>query len=155
MAVQPKPDKKTAMVNIFTYGSLMFDRVWSLVVDGNYRKKGAVLTGYDRKGVKGEVYPAIYPSSPHSRVKGIVYMDVTEADLAKLDIFEGECYFRKSEKVITENNRTISAEIYVLKEEYYPIMSNLEWNAAKFEKIDIHHFLADYIGFSDNTKRVH
>ena len=143
------------MVNIFTYGSLMFDRVWSLIVVENYRKTNAILTGYDRKGVKGEVYPAIYPSSPHSQVKGIVYMDIIEADLAKLDIFEGEYYFRKSEKVTTKNNNIISAEIYVLKEEYYPLISNLEWNAAKFEKIDIHHFLADYIGFSDNAKRMH
>ena len=133
----------------------MFDRVWTLVVDENYRKTEAVLTGYDRKAVKGEVYPAIYPSSMHSQVEGIVYVDVIDADLTKLDIFEGEYYFRRSEKVTTKNNNIISAEIYVLKEEYYPVISNLEWNAAKFEKTDIHHFLADYIGFSDNAKRMH
>jgi len=146
---------KTAMINIFTYGSLMFDRVWSLVVDGTYRKTEAVLTGFDRKGIKGEVYPAIYPSSTHSRVRGIVYKDITEADLGKLDIFEGEYYFRKSEKVITKDNGIIPAEIYVLKEEYYTLISNLDWNAANFKKIDIHHFLADYTGFSDNAKRMH
>jgi len=133
----------------------MFDRVWSLVVDGNYRKTEAVLTGYERKGVKGEVYPAIYPSSTHSQVRGIVYMDIIEADVGKLDIFEGEYYFRKSAKVITKNNRIIPVEVYVLKEEYYPVISHRDWNAAKFEKIDIHHFLTDYIGFSDNDKRIH
>jgi gamma-glutamylcyclotransferase (GGCT)/AIG2-like uncharacterized protein YtfP len=141
------------MNNIFTYGSLMFDRIWTRIVDGNYRKTEAVLSGYDRKGVKGEVYPAIYPSSIHSQIQGIVYLEVSAADLAKVDIFEGEYYYRKIEKVLTLDNRRVTAGVYVLKEEYYPLISHWEWDAVQFEKSSIHHFLADYTGFSDTASK--
>lgn len=132
------------MINVFTYGSLMFDRVWSSVVDGSYRKTEALLNGYVRKAVKGEVYPAICPSASHSEVQGIVYYNVTPADLGRLDVFEGELYCRKTVKVVAVDTGRIFAETYVLKEEHYPISSHLEWSAEKFEKKDIHRFIESY-----------
>ena len=48
-------------VHIFTYGSLMFDGVWSKVVDGIYEKVGARLYGYQRRKIRGEIYPTVLP----------------------------------------------------------------------------------------------
>ena len=133
------------MANIFTYGSLMFDSVWSKVVDGSYDRTDAILQGYDRKAVRGEVYPVIVPSSAHSQVQGIVYRDVSSTDLVKLDQFEGEYYFRKTEQVVTEKAEVISAEIYVLQEEYYVIISHEDWDAERFSTTGIHYFIHNYI----------
>jgi gamma-glutamylcyclotransferase (GGCT)/AIG2-like uncharacterized protein YtfP len=129
------------MPNIYTYGSLMFDTVWSRVVAGSYDRCEAILQGYDRKGVLGEVYPVIVPSSVHSRVAGIVYLDVSLADLALLDRFEGEYYFRRSEQVVTEKMGTIPVELYVLKGEYYSIISPREWDPVHFSTTGIHEFI--------------
>jgi len=134
------------MVSVFTYGSLMFEPVWSRVVAGSYERYEAILQGYDRKAVRGEIYPVLIPSSMLSQVQGIVYCDVSSADLARLDHFEGQYYFRKMEQISLEGKKTFHAEIYVLKEEYYNIISHKEWDPVHFCTTDIHFFLQNYIG---------
>ena len=143
------------MTHIFTYGSLMFDQIWRRVVAGDYQKTTAVLKGYDRKRVRGESYPVIYPSAIHSQVPGIVYFNVSAADLEKLDIFEGEYYDRKNALVATHEGKKISAAVYVLREEFYPIISFEDWDAAHFEKVDMQRFIDSYIGFVDGDRKVH
>jgi gamma-glutamylcyclotransferase (GGCT)/AIG2-like uncharacterized protein YtfP len=88
------------MTNIFTYGTLMFEEIWSQVVSGEYIKSPAILDGYDRKMARGKEYPVLYPHAPCSQVEGFVYLDVSDADLEKLDYFEGEYYFRKSAEIL-------------------------------------------------------
>ena len=134
------------MINIFTYGSLMYDLVWSRVVAGTYERSEAVLQGYDRKGLQDEVYPVIVPSSPHSQIEGIIYRDVTSSDLARLDKFEGEYYLRKTELVILPDMAELSAEIYVLKEEYFSIISPKDWDPVHFSTTGIHYFMHQYMG---------
>jgi len=133
------------MPNIFTYGSLMFDQVWCRVVKGDYERCEAVLQGYDRKCVRGEVYPALFPSAPQSQVQGIVYLDISAADLGSLDRFEGDYYFRKTEQVNTREAGIVSAEVYVLKEEYYSILSHQDWDPEYFSSHGIHYFIHSYM----------
>ena len=45
-------------MHLFTYGSLMFPQVWSVVVRGDYKKQSARLHGHQRRSIKGETYPA-------------------------------------------------------------------------------------------------
>jgi gamma-glutamylcyclotransferase (GGCT)/AIG2-like uncharacterized protein YtfP len=129
------------MPNVFTYGSLMFDPVWSKVVEGSYDRCEAVLQSYDRKGVRNEVYPVIVPSASYSQVQGLVYLDVSASDLARLDQFEGEYYFRKTEQIVTSDMTILPAEIYVLKEEHYAILSPRAWDPEYFSTTGIHLFM--------------
>ena len=134
------------MPHIFTYGSLMFAPVWSRVVAGSYDSCEAVLPGYDRKGIRGEVYPAVVPSAGQSQVKGLVYLDVSIDDLARLDRFEGEYYFRKTEQVVMLDESLQSAEVYILKEEYYPVLSPGYWDPVHFSTTGIQIFIRNYLG---------
>ena len=133
------------MINIFTYGSLMFEPVWSRVVAGTYDRSEAVLRGYDRKSVHNEVYPVLVPSAFNSQVRGIVYHDVSISDLDRLDKFEGEYYFRKTEQVITLDMAILPAAVYVLKEEYYRIISPQKWDPVHFSTTGIHYFMHSYM----------
>jgi gamma-glutamylcyclotransferase (GGCT)/AIG2-like uncharacterized protein YtfP len=132
-------------LNVFTYGSLMFDPVWSEVVSGSYDQFEAILQGYDRKSVRDEDYPVIVPSTPESQVLGIVYRDVSVTDLARLNQFEGEYYFRKTVEVTTLDMMRLPAEVYVLKEEYFSIISYHEWDPVHFSSTGIHSFLLHYV----------
>jgi gamma-glutamylcyclotransferase (GGCT)/AIG2-like uncharacterized protein YtfP len=131
--------------NVFTYGSLMFDPVWSEVVSGSYDRFEAILQGYERKSVRDEDYPVIVSSTSDSQVPGIVYRDVSTADLTRLNQFEGEYYFRKTVEVTTLEMIKLPAEVYVLKEEYYSIISFQEWDPVHFSSTGIHSFLLDYV----------
>lgn len=134
------------MPHIFTYGSLMFEHVWAKIVDGSYDRCTAILQGYDRKGIQGEVHPVVVPSSPPSQVQGTVYLDVTTSDLVKLDQFEGEYYCRKAEEVHKPDMTILSVEVYVLKEEYYTIIDPREWDPVNFSTTGIHFFIHKYMG---------
>jgi len=140
------------MVNVFTYGSLMFDPVWSRVVESCYDRRTAILQGYDRKAVRGEFFPVIVPSAPCSRVEGLVYLNVSASDLARLDRFEGEYYYRKAEQVAAPDMTILPAEIYVLKEEYYAVISPREWDPVHFSTTGIHYFMHHYLDTDENNQ---
>jgi len=129
------------MAHIFTYGSLMFEPVWSRLVLGNYTSAPALLEGYARRCVKNEDYPVVFEAQ--ESVKGIVYYDVEPYDLARLDAFEGEYYERKT--ILLHN--CVDAEVYVLKKEYFDIIDDKVWSEEAFENEGIKRFCEHYKGF--------
>lgn len=138
------------MLHIFTYGSLMFDQVWSRVVQGSYDRCEAILQGYDRKSVRDEVFPVLVPSTISSQVPGKLYLNVSASDLARIDQFEGDYYLRKSEQVVTEDLAILPAEVYVLKEEYYAIISSKKWDPQHFSTSGIHLFMHRYMDTNEH-----
>jgi gamma-glutamylcyclotransferase (GGCT)/AIG2-like uncharacterized protein YtfP len=130
----------------------MFSQVWERVIKENYDSTTAILKGYDRKGIRGELYPVIIPATAQSMVQGKVYFNISGSDLKRLDDFEGEYYYRKTESVILLEEKVLPAEVYVLKEEYYPVISPLHWNEKDFQNTGLDRFIKEYLGFSDNSK---
>lgn len=136
------------MVNIFTYGTLMFAEIWSRVVVGEYDKSPAILNGYDRKLARGEIYPVLFPSTAFSLVEGTVYIGVTDADLQEIDSFEGKYYSRQSAEVLVREAAKLPVQVYVLKEEYYSIISHKNWDPARFRIDGIQLFLNRFTGLT-------
>lgn len=134
------------MPNIFTYGTLMFEEIWSQVVTGKYKKLSAILAGYDRKMASGEHFPVLFPHAPSSQIKGFVYLNISDADLKKLDYFEGEYYFRKPVEVQILESGSLPAVVYVLKEEYYPLISHQDWDPEYFRAHGLNFFGNRYDG---------
>jgi gamma-glutamylcyclotransferase (GGCT)/AIG2-like uncharacterized protein YtfP len=133
--------------NIFTYGSLMFPRVWERVVTGTYSACPATLQGYRRLAVKGEEYPAAVPC-PDASIRGRLYLGVNAADLAQLDDFEGEYYARTSVEVTLDSGEAVDAEAYILKHAYQQIAATFEWDEAHFKDQGIEAFIVQYQGFA-------
>ena len=73
----------------------MFAPVWQQVVRGAYRSAPAWLDGYRRYALANEPYPGMVQEAG-GRVDGLLYCDVSEDDLARLDAFEGDQYLRLS-----------------------------------------------------------
>jgi gamma-glutamylcyclotransferase (GGCT)/AIG2-like uncharacterized protein YtfP len=63
------------MNNVFTYGSLMFDAVWSRVVRGHYRSAEAILSGYRMLSIREESFPAMIQDIAEDQVVGKVYLN--------------------------------------------------------------------------------
>ena len=98
--------------HVFTYGSLMFPQVWSRVVRGNYRSVQARLDGHVRLEVKGETYPGMI-ARPGAMVGGVLYFDVSPADIDALDAFEGSEYRRETVRVVLASGETVEAGTYL------------------------------------------
>lgn len=134
------------MIHIFTYGSLMFEQVWNEVVRGRYQSCPGTVSGYVRRAIEHEHYPAMLPGPVNATVEGVIYFDIGVEDLTRLDEFEGSIYDRRQVQVMTDNN-IHAAEAYILNNSYRHIVSDQEWNPEKFKEQTIHQFLGTYFGF--------
>lgn len=98
--------------NIFTYGSLMFDEVWRQVVSGRYRSEPATLHHHQRHALTGLSYPGVVAAAG-VQVAGRLYFDVSAADIARLDAFEGAEYRRDALQVMLASGEPASAWTYI------------------------------------------
>lgn len=96
------------MRHVFTYGSLMFARVWSGIVRGRYPAAAAALPGFVRQRVRGQDYPSLDRQASRAAegvspvVEGVLYFGVHDSDLSLLDAFEGSDYRRITVEVVLQ-----------------------------------------------------
>ena len=116
--------------HIFTYGSLMFSQVWQRVVRGNYRRAPATASGYARFAVAGQTYPGMV-ALPGAAVRGLVYFDVDQADIALLDSFEGSAYRRDMLEAVLEDGSAVAAGAYLHIDA--SALSDAQWDPGLFQ----------------------
>ena len=141
--------RKTSDMNIFAYGTLMIPDVMYAVAAHEFRFKNAILRSYARFTVKGESYPGIIPVTG-AFTEGIIYFDVDELSLERLDAFEGDLYQRTPILAETEGGEIFNAEAYVIKPEYRGYLSSKEWNVKEFAQKHLEAFLETYSDFKKN-----
>jgi gamma-glutamylcyclotransferase (GGCT)/AIG2-like uncharacterized protein YtfP len=131
-------------MHVFTYGSLMYPAVWERVVSGEYRGEGGALRGYARRRIDGEIYPALVRAAPGDVVEGVLYPDVSAADLAALDHFEGEgeAYRRIEVRVARADGEVVPAWTYLYLDSGR--VEDTPWDPARFEAEDLARFLDGY-----------
>lgn len=134
-------------MNLFTYGSLMFDEVWSQLVRGDYLKRSARLRGFTRRRVQGDVYPVVVQSHEGDWVDGVVYFDIGPDDLKRLDLFEAEPYDRQTHVVVVDDREEHHADTYVLKDCYRHMIHDCEWDPQWFAREALPIFIGSYKGF--------
>ena len=115
-----------------------------------FRFVDAILRGYARFTVKGESYPGIIPVTD-AVTAGIIYFDVDELSLERLDEFEGDLYQRTPIQVETVEKEILNAETYVVKPEYRDYLSSKGWDVNKFTKTYLETFLESCQGFPKNS----
>lgn len=134
----------SVLIDLFTYGSLMYREVWMQVVGREVSKERAVLKGYLRRRIKKDFYPVIFPGQ--GEVLGFLYHDVPFGKLAKLDTFEGRYYRRAQVNVKSASGDLVVAYTYVLRSDYYSLIDG-DWDPAEFESNGLLRFLEQYEGF--------
>jgi gamma-glutamylcyclotransferase (GGCT)/AIG2-like uncharacterized protein YtfP len=150
----------TAQPAIFTYGSLMFEPVWSRVVAGRYTSARAQVSGFARRKIRDVTYPAAIPRAD-SMIEGRVYQfslgpdaqaDAAQqaADIAALDHFEDVDYERVQVEVelleplgSRPAGGKIASWIYVFREPSRVL--DEPWDVQWFAQTGIHEFIASYV----------
>lgn len=132
-------------MHLFTYGTLMDPEIMAHVSGGQYRSRPARLSGYRRRVVSGEVYPAIVPCAAEG-VEGMVYFSLSGNSLERLDRFEGEYYERRTLLVECEGEQ-LQVQGYVLLTSYRHLLSSSEWRLADFQHSGKVRFSSHYTGY--------
>jgi gamma-glutamylcyclotransferase (GGCT)/AIG2-like uncharacterized protein YtfP len=135
-------------MNLFAYGTLMDDEIMARVSGMRCRDEHAVLSGYVRRAVRGEVYPAISPR-PGETVEGVVYFDLTPEAFDRLDRFEGPMYRRTAVTVTLQGSGSekAAAETYVIAPEHLDRLSDRNWSFEEFLEKGKGRFQRGYEGY--------
>ncbi|KAK2002020.1 AIG2-like family protein [Colletotrichum falcatum] len=148
----------------FFYGTLMEPKVFFTVVQGNsdppqvikdlYTFTPAVLAGYTRYCIQDVSYPGMVPEESGS-VLGIYATGLTDANVTKLDLFEGSQYEKKIVKVKVqggggggqeaEEEKEATAYIYKRPE----LLKRQEWSFGNFLKHNLQLWTRESYVFED------
>jgi len=119
-------------MHVFTYGTLMFPQVWKAVVGRDFASVAGTAAGYAIYRVREAVFPGITQASDGDTVPGIAYLDVDQASLARLDLFEDDFYRRESLWVECDDGPQRAANAYVVPAENRAVLSDQTWRADEF-----------------------
>ncbi len=134
-------------MNLFAYGSLMCADIMAEVSGiGALSSEPSVLAGFERRCVKGEDYPAIRARTGR-RVEGVLYRGLPAGAWARLDRFEGELYRRAEVRVLLRGGKAVSAQTYVLREEFAARLSPERWDFEHFLARGKSRFTRRYVGY--------
>lgn len=139
------------MRNIFAYGSLMCNDIMFGVANCRVENQKATLKNYYRSKIKNEEYPGVIPCS-NKEVDGVLYLNLPDSAIERLDVFEGKYYDRLDVQVCTGECREMDAMTYVIKPHYYHLLTHSEWSYTHFLEVGKQRFEAAYVGFREIMK---
>ncbi|MEY3665217.1 MAG: hypothetical protein RLZZ153_1399 [Pseudomonadota bacterium] len=132
-------------MNLFAYGSLMFEPVWSSLVKRPRASMRARLDDFERQGICTELYPGLV-RKPGACTEGRLWLDLSATEIAVLDAFEGAAYDRQSVQVAVSSSQggqtLVAAQVYVFKD--VTALTGKPWDASQFYLRDLDRFLAQY-----------
>lgn len=132
-------------MNIFTYGSLMVPSIFASVTGQEFKSQRAALSGYARFCLEHDCYPGITETAG-AITDGMVYFNIDDDVVKKLDSFEGDYYRRTPVCISLDDKSVIKAETYVIKPGYRHMLSERTWNFEEFKNKFQDEFIHKYFG---------
>ena len=136
------------MQRLFAYGTLMCPEIMHQVAGPVPPARPALLHGFARHPVRGEVYPAITPESGR-KIEGLLYQIADPLAWQRLDAFEGKMYLRAQVRVEIRDKHMTDAQTYVVKPEYLHRLERVNWDYQHFLNHGKALFELEYQGFGD------
>lgn len=122
-------------MNLFVYGTLLDQEIFQRVTGVRRQGVAGVPADYERRPVRGEVFPAIIARSG-ATVSGLVYADISPAVMDLLDQYEGELYQRREVVIRLVDHGTVLAETYILVDGASHLLARGVWSLEGFRKKD-------------------
>lgn len=115
-------------VTLFTYGTLIVPALF-VKVSGEARPQvPARLVGYRCGRVRRQPFPGIVPQEA-ATTEGVVYQDVSQAQLRRIDAFEDDYYERTPVEVETiADGQVIEAQTYIVAPRYRHLVTAEAWD---------------------------
>ena len=135
------PDSLSDKPRLFTYGSLMFPKVWKRVAGTDNYSFPARLGGFEARRLAGLTYPGLLAVKGGSAA-GLLYVGVSTEALHRLDAFEGRRYERITVHVTVEGHpEPLEAFTYLLADQDRGTILPEIWDAEEFRT----HHLKDFV----------
>jgi gamma-glutamylcyclotransferase (GGCT)/AIG2-like uncharacterized protein YtfP len=136
-------------MHVFTYGTLMFPEVWQVVVGRSFATVEGTAAGYAVYGVRNAAFPGMAAADDHQAARGVVYLDVDHAAVARLDLFEDDFYVRQTLSIACDDGQRRAADAYVVPNENRAVLTQDLWRADEFiASGGLHQFIERFAGFT-------
>jgi gamma-glutamylcyclotransferase (GGCT)/AIG2-like uncharacterized protein YtfP len=119
-------------MHVFTYGTLMFPEVWRAVAGRDFPAVGGHLASYAAYRVRDAVFPGIVETAGGDSVPGVLYLDVDEAAISRLDRFEDDFYVRRTLTIACDDGRERPADAYVVPASRREVLTDERWTREAF-----------------------
>jgi len=120
-------------MHLFVYGCLSLPEVLKHVTGRTFRTEEGVLHGYARLQIKDEPDAALIPF-PDNQTEGVVYFDVDDESLRKMDALQGPLFKRTEVNVQTGTDRWAEAETYVFNLKERKRLVAKAWDETEFRE---------------------
>lgn len=135
------------VMHVFSYGTLMFPDVWRAVVRKDFAQIEGMLQGYAIYRVRNEEFPGIVPADASQSVSGVLYLDVDDRSVRRLDRFEGTFYRRETVTVQCNDGWQRQGAAYIVDDWSRPQLLMESWRCEEFVASGgLRRFLARYGG---------
>lgn len=114
-------------VKVFVYGPLMMRDVLKVVVGRELVRRDGTVNGYMQLRLKDQVQAALIPF-PDAVTEGVVFMDVDEESLRKMDAYLGALFERGEVNVQVGEGEWIEAETHLFKLSRRKALSSKPWD---------------------------
>jgi gamma-glutamylcyclotransferase (GGCT)/AIG2-like uncharacterized protein YtfP len=133
----------------------MFPEVWRAIVGREFHSMEGAISGFAIYRVANAVYPGLVPAPQAHAVRGVVYLDVDEESVERLDRFEGNFYERVSVWTDGSDGQRRAAEAYVVPPCNQAMLTSETWERDTFlASGGLDQFIGAYPGFARIEKRV-
>jgi gamma-glutamylcyclotransferase (GGCT)/AIG2-like uncharacterized protein YtfP len=133
--------------HLFVYGTLQHPHVWRRVVTGEYHHAPGRLAGYKPSHIDGQVYPGLIEDEA-SFAEGMVYMDISDQDLERLDAFEGPSYRRIEVVIDVEDGTDLRCHTYLYVGDM-SLINGMYWRYENYLLDGHDQFLSGYSGWDE------
>ena len=120
-------------MNLFVSGPLMFRELIQAITGKTFVGQAGLIHGYAQFMIKDEGQSAMIPF-PDRAVDGVVYLDVDEESLARIDVFQGPRFEREDVTVEGESGSWLEASAYCLKLRRRKVLSINSWDEDDYRE---------------------
>lgn len=115
-------------MHLFAYGTLMNAAVWSRVAQEECVSRGAVLHGCEARKLRDLSFPGLVECEG-AVTRGLVYLNVSEEAMARLDAYEDDFYERVAVSVVLGDGAILMADTYLMRADYREAVLPERWQA--------------------------
>jgi gamma-glutamylcyclotransferase (GGCT)/AIG2-like uncharacterized protein YtfP len=135
-------------MHVFAYGTLMFPEIWTAVTGLESAGVPGLLRGYAAYRVRDAEFPGSARVDGESVVNGVLYLDVNDSALARLDRFEDDFYMRESVTIECADGVRRAADAYIVPNENRHVLTEEPWTRELFVATrGLEKFVARFAGF--------
>lgn len=126
-------------MNLFVYGTLIFDEILSVLLKRKFVSTPGLLENYKLKKFSDAEYPGII-TEMNSFVSGKIIFDINAQDISILDSYEGVMYKRRILKVKT-NTKEHDCQVYIVDHKYRDKLSEDPWCPLDFRNNSLNSYI--------------